>query len=94
MKPNDTLKLTLAYLLIAAAARPRREEVRAAEASALPKAAKASWVQTAQAIFVKIDKDRVLAVAAGLTFYSLLAIFPAITALVSIYGLFADPHTI
>jgi membrane protein len=30
-------------------------------------------------------------VAAGLTFYSILAIFPAITAIVSVYGLFADP---
>jgi membrane protein len=35
-----------------------------------------------------------LAVAAGLTFYGILAIFPAITALVSIYGLFADPAAI
>jgi membrane protein len=35
-----------------------------------------------------------LAVAAGVAFYSLLAIFPAITALVSSYGLFADLGTI
>ena len=35
-----------------------------------------------------------MAVAAGLTFYGILAIFPAITALVSIYGLFADPAVI
>jgi len=33
-------------------------------------------------------------VAAGVTFYSLLAIFPAIAALVAIYGLFADPSQI
>jgi membrane protein len=33
-------------------------------------------------------------VAAGVTFYALLAIFPAITALVSVYGLFADPVSI
>ena len=35
-----------------------------------------------------------MAVAAGVTYYALLAIFPAIAALVSIYGLFADPATI
>jgi membrane protein len=32
--------------------------------------------------------------AASMTFYSLLALFPDIAALVSIYGLFADPSTI
>ena len=33
-------------------------------------------------------------VAAGVTFYSLLAIFRGIAALISIYGLFADPGTV
>jgi membrane protein len=33
-------------------------------------------------------------VAAGVTFYSVLALFPAIAALVALYGLFADPTTI
>ena len=32
-----------------------------------------------------------LAVAGGVTFYGLLSLFPAITVLVSLYGLFADP---
>ena len=32
-----------------------------------------------------------MSVAAGVTYYALLAIFPAIAALVSLYGLFADP---
>ena len=35
-----------------------------------------------------------MAEAAGITFYTLLALFPALAALVSIYGLFADPATI
>ena len=34
------------------------------------------------------------AVAAGVVFYGLLALFPGITALVSLYGLFASPSTI
>ena len=39
----------------------------------------------------EIDRDRVLAVAAGVTFYALLAIVPAITALISIFGLILSP---
>lgn len=37
------------------------------------------------------DRDRVLAVAAGVTFYALLALVPAITALISIFGLVLAP---
>ncbi|WP_043337714.1 YihY/virulence factor BrkB family protein [Belnapia moabensis] len=42
----------------------------------------------------QISEDRLLTEAAGVTFYTLLALFPAIGALISIYGLFADPATI
>src|SRR6188474_2028907 len=38
-----------------------------------------------------MGKDRLLAVAAGVVFYALLAMVPAITAFVSFYGLFATP---
>ena len=38
----------------------------------------------------EISADRLLLIAAGVVFYALLAVVPAITALVSIYGLFAD----
>jgi membrane protein len=41
-----------------------------------------------------ISDDRILANAAGVTYYALLALFPGIAALVSVYGLFADPNTI
>jgi membrane protein len=44
--------------------------------------------------YESLSEDRVLAVAAGVTFYGLLALFPAIAALVSLYGLFADPQAI
>jgi membrane protein len=36
------------------------------------------------------SEDRLLTEAAGITFYTLLALFPALTALVSLYGLVAD----
>ncbi|MGK7871414.1 YihY/virulence factor BrkB family protein [Falsiroseomonas sp. E2-1-a20] len=40
------------------------------------------------------SEDRLLTEAAGITFYTLLALFPAIAALVSLYALVADPTTI
>lgn len=42
----------------------------------------------------RFNDDRVLATAGGVVFFGLLAVFPAVTALVSFYGLFADPSTI
>jgi membrane protein len=39
-----------------------------------------------------VSKDNVSLIAAGLALYALLAIFPALTAAVSIYGLFASPQ--
>jgi membrane protein len=45
-------------------------------------------------IYEGIGRHRVVAMAASGTFYSILALFPAIAALVSLYGLFADPGTI
>lgn len=40
------------------------------------------------------ERDSISLVAAGVGFYSLLAIFPALAALISIYGLVADPAAI
>lgn len=42
----------------------------------------------------QVSEDRVMAEAAGITFYALLALFPALAALISIYGLFADPQQV
>jgi membrane protein len=52
------------------------------------------WKAILWRTFNQINEDRLLATAAGVVFYGLLAIFPAVTALVSSYGLFADPSTI
>lgn len=41
-------------------------------------------------LYRRISDDRVVAISAGVTFFLLLAIFPATAAVVSIYGLFAD----
>ena len=37
-------------------------------------------------------RDRVTTIASGVAFFVVLAVFPGIAALVSLYGLFADPH--
>ncbi|GEO15145.1 hypothetical protein MAE02_28410 [Microvirga aerophila] len=52
------------------------------------------WKDILWRTYEEFNKDRVMSVAAGVTYYALLAVFPAIAALVSIYGLFADPVTI
>jgi membrane protein len=52
------------------------------------------WKDILWRTYQQIGEDRLFAVAAGVVFYGLLAIFPALTALVSLYGLFAKASTI
>ncbi|SPP92305.1 putative membrane protein [Bradyrhizobium vignae] len=52
------------------------------------------WKDIFWRTYQRIDEDRLLATAGGVVFFGLLAIFPAVTAVVSSYGLFADPATI
>jgi membrane protein len=52
------------------------------------------WKDIFWRTYRQIGEDRLFAVAAGVVFYALLALFPAVTALVSFYGLFADSSTI
>ncbi len=52
------------------------------------------WKHVLIRVYEEITEDRLLSLAAGVVFYGLLALFPAITALVSCYALFADPATI
>jgi membrane protein len=52
------------------------------------------WKHIIIRTYGEIGDDRLLALAAGVVFYGLLALFPAVTALVSSYALFATPATI
>jgi membrane protein len=52
------------------------------------------WRDILLRLYSTISKHRVVALAAGATHYSILAIFPAIAALVAMYGVFSDPSTI
>src|SRR3954462_10586256 len=54
----------------------------------------AGWKDILRRTYGQIGDDRLLAVAAGVVFYGLLALFPAVTAFVSLYGLFAKASTV
>jgi membrane protein len=73
---------------------PRRAERPGLAAAAVLDAPRGGWLQTCTRVLAQVGEDRVLAEAAGVTFYTLLAAFPAMAALISLYGLVADPATI
>ena len=52
------------------------------------------WKDILLRVYANIGDHRILALAAGMTYYSILAIFPALAALVAIYGVFSDPGSI
>lgn len=52
------------------------------------------WRSVARAVWKEVKADNLSLVSAGVGFYALLAIFPAVGAIVSLYGLIADPGTI
>jgi membrane protein len=82
----------------------RREDAKAGVSPAESRAGKGAsapedipapgWWAILKRTFSEVNGDRVLAVAGGVTFYGLLSLFPAITVLVSVYGLFVEPSTI
>lgn len=54
----------------------------------------ADWWNVIKNTVREVDKDNVPVVAAGVAFFSLLAVFPLLTACLSIYGFFADPQQV
>ncbi|WP_011579665.1 MULTISPECIES: YihY/virulence factor BrkB family protein [Chelativorans] len=52
------------------------------------------WKDIGWRVFREIGEDRITLIAAGVTFYLLLALFPALAAFVSLYGLVSDPVTV
>lgn len=52
------------------------------------------WRDIAWRLWGEFNEDRLMLIAAGATFYLLLALFPALAAFVSLYGFVADPNTI
>lgn len=52
------------------------------------------WRDVLWRVWNEADEDRLMLIAAGSTYYLLLALFPALAAFVSLYGFFANPMTI
>lgn len=52
------------------------------------------WKDILLRVWNEVGQDRVMLIAAGVTYYLLLALVPGLTAVVSIYGLFTDPSSV
>jgi membrane protein len=52
------------------------------------------WWQVTQRVWTESGRDNLSVIAAGCAFYALFAIFPALSALISLYGLSANPATV
>jgi membrane protein len=52
------------------------------------------WAHIGWRVFLSIFKHRLLTTSGGVAFFAMLAIFPALATIVSLYSLFADPHAI
>jgi len=52
------------------------------------------WWQVVRRAFKESSADNVPILAAGVAFFGFLAIFPAIIAAITLYGIFADPETV
>ncbi len=68
----------------------RREEEAEHPATASSEPGHASAFEFLKELYNRIQNDRVLAISAGVAFYALLAVFPAVAAGVSLVGIFAD----
>jgi membrane protein len=53
-----------------------------------------SWREVGRRVWRSVAEDRLFLIAGGVTFFSLLALFPALAAFVSVYGMAFDPATI
>jgi membrane protein len=55
---------------------------------------KAGWWSICKRVYASLNRKNVSILAAGVAFYAMLSLFPALAALVAIYGLIADPATV
>ena len=55
---------------------------------------KRGWWAILKRTWAQMSEDNVSMLAGGVAFFAMLSIFPALTALVSLYGLVADPRTV
>jgi membrane protein len=71
-----------------------RESGRGREADTPEQIPPRGWRDIFWRLVWSVSEDRILSTSGGVAFFALLAIFPGIAAVVSLYGLFADASTI
>ena len=71
-----------------------RQPARGREAETPEQIPALGWRDIIWRIFWSISADRILSTSGSVAFFALLAIFPGIAAVVSLYGIFADASTI
>lgn len=71
-----------------------REPGRGREANTPEQIPPRGWRDILWRVFWSISEDRIMSTSGGVAFFALLAVFPGIAAIVSLYGLFADGSTI
>ena len=74
--------------------RRAREPGRGRKAAAPGHLGWAGWLDVLWRVVGKIGTDRVMLVAAGVTFFGLMALIPTLSVLVSLYGLFFEPEDV
>ena len=52
------------------------------------------WVDIVRRVYRRLDEDHISILSAGVAFYAMLAVFPALAAVVSLYALIADPSDV
>jgi membrane protein len=71
-----------------------RERGRGRRADSPAQLERLGWRDVVGRAWAEFNDDNIPLVAAGVTFYALLALFPAMGVVVSLYGLFADLHDV
>ena len=52
------------------------------------------WWQVLRRVYAELMEDRLSVIAAGVAYYCLLSVFPAIALLITVYGMIGDPVTV
>jgi membrane protein len=74
--------------------RPPADDVPGGQAEKPTEIPSKGWFQVVKRGWAEAKADQVPLLGAGVAFFGFLALFPAVIALVTLYGLFADPATI
>ena len=82
------------HLALGLARERAREPGRGREAEVPSAIPVAGWKDILWRVFWSVPQDRVVAIAGGVAFFALLAVFPGLATIVSLYGLFSDPVVI